>query len=187
MGRNGYALTHETTWENIALKYGFLFAEVTESVEALSLNFPPIKLDHVKELTTDYGILQFSNFSQPDLSYGYTLDDNARALIDMVMYHDKSAEPIALKLAAIYLNFITGIQREDGSFDNYKDFNRQLTPQNELVNLEDSNGRALWSLGFTLAHCENCRLDLVQQAQKLGTKPSCISTKLVLLGQLLIR
>lgn len=127
MGRNGYALTHETTWENIALKYGFLFAEVTESVEALSLNFPPIKLDHVKELTTDYGILQFSNFSQPDLSYGYTLDDNARALIDMVMYHDKSAEPIALKLAAIYLNFITGIQREDGSFDNYKDFNRQLT------------------------------------------------------------
>ena len=170
MGRNGYALTHETTWENIALKYGFLFAEVTESVEALSLNFPPIKLDHVKELTTDYGILQFSNFSQPDLSYGYTLDDNARALIDMVMYHDKSAEPIALKLAAIYLNFITGIQREDGSFDNYKDFNRQLTPQNELVNLEDSNGRALWSLGFTLAHCEKLPLDLVQQAQKAWDK-----------------
>lgn len=170
MGRNGYALTQETTWENIALKYGFLFAEVTESVEALSLNFPPIKLDHIKELTTDYGILQFSNFSQPDLSYGYTLDDNARALIDMVMYHDKSAEPIALKLAAVYLNFIVEIQREDGSFDNYKDYNRQLTPQNELVNLEDSNGRALWSLGFTLAHCEKLPLDLVQQAQKAWDK-----------------
>jgi len=170
MGRNGYALTHETTWENIALKYGFLFAEVTENMKALSLNFPPIKLDHIKELTTDYGILQFSNFSQPDISFGYTLDDNARALIDMVMYHEKSQDSNALKLAAVYLNFIAEIQREDGSFDNYKDFNRQLTKQNELVNLEDSNGRALWSLGFTLSHYEKLPLDLVERAQKVWNK-----------------
>lgn len=170
MGRNGYALTHETTWENIALKYGFLFAEVTESMMALSLNFPPIKLDHIKELTTDYGILQFSNFSQPDVSSGYTLDDNARALIDMVMFHDINADPVALNLATIYLNFIAEIQREDGRFDNYKDFNRQLTPQNELVNLEDSNGRALWSLGFSLSYQENLPIDLVQQAQEIWDK-----------------
>jgi glycosyltransferase involved in cell wall biosynthesis len=170
MGRNGYALTHETTWENIALKYGFLFAEVTESKEKLRFNFPPIKLDHIKELTTDYGILQFSNFSEPDVSFGYTLDDNARALIDMIMYHNASGAPIALKLAAIYLNFITGIQREDGRFDNYKDFNRQLTEQNKLVNLEDSNGRALWSLGFTLSHQKKLPINLVEQAQKAWDK-----------------
>lgn len=170
MGRSGYALTHETTWENIALKYGCLFAEVTESKEKLSFNFPPIKLDHIKELTTDYGILQFSNFSQPDVSFGYTLDDNARALIDMVMYHEINAEPIVLKLASVYLNFIAGIQREDGRFDNYKDFNGQLTQQNKLVNLEDSNGRALWSLGFLLSHYEKLPLDLVQQVQKIWDK-----------------
>lgn len=170
MGRNGYALTHETTWENIALKYGFLFAEVTESMMALSLNFPPIKLDHIKELTTDYGILQFSNFSQPDVSSGYTLDDNARALIDMVMYHNINADPVVLNLATIYLNFIAEIQREDGRFDNYKDFDRQLTLQNELVNLEDSNGRALWSLGFTLSYQENLPIDLVQQTQEIWDK-----------------
>jgi glycosyltransferase involved in cell wall biosynthesis len=170
MGRNGYALTHETTWENIALKYGFLFAEVTESMKILSLNFPPIKLDHIKELTTDYGILQFSNFSQPDVSFGYTLDDNARALIDMVMYHNVNADPVTLNLATIYLNFIAEIQREDGRFDNYKDFNRQLTPQNEQVNLEDSNGRALWSLGFTLSCQENLPMNLVQQTQEIWDK-----------------
>jgi glycosyltransferase involved in cell wall biosynthesis len=170
MGRNGYALTHETTWENIALKYGFLFAEITESKGKLRFNFPPIKLDHIKELTTEYGILQFSNFSQPDLSSGYTLDDNARALIDMVMYYDISSDPIALDLAMIYLNFISGIQREDGRFDNYKDFNQQLTNQNKLVNLEDSNGRALWSLGFTLSHQNKLPDDLVGQAQKAWNK-----------------
>ncbi|WP_264565503.1 glycosyltransferase [Flavobacterium sp. N3904] len=170
MGRNGYALTHETTWENVALKYGFLFAEVTESKKKLRFNFPPIKLDHIKEMTTDYGILQFSNFSQPDFSSGYTVDDNARALINMIMYHDTSADPIALKLASIYLNFIVGIQRDDGSFDNYKDFNHHLTKQNELVNLEDSNGRALWSLGFTLSHQKKLPLDLVEQTQKAWDK-----------------
>lgn len=170
MGRNGYAFTHETTWENIALKYGFLFAEVTESKGKLSFNFPPIKLDHIKELTTDYGILQFSKFSQPDLSSGYTLDDNARALINILMYYDMVDDPIALDLAKIYLNFIAEIQREDGQFDNYKDINRQLTKQNELVNLEDSNGRALWSLGYMLSLQKKLPLDFVQQAQKIWDK-----------------
>ncbi|PZX93602.1 glycosyl transferase family 1 [Flavobacterium aquariorum] len=170
MGRNGYALTHETTWENIALRYASLFAEITEGKEKLRLNFPPIKLDHIKELTTDYGILQFSKFSQPDLSSGYTLDDNARALIDMVMYYDKSSDYLALDLAKIYLNFIAEIQREDGRFDNYKDINRQLTKQNELVNLQDSNGRALWSLGFLLSYQEKLPTDLVEQAQKIWDK-----------------
>lgn len=170
MGQNGYAFTHETTWENIALKYGFLFAEVTESKGKLSFNFPPIKLDHIKELTTDYGILQFSKFSQPDTLSGYTLDDNARALINILMYYDMSSDPVALDLAKIYLNFIAEIQREDGQFDNYKDINRQLTKQNELVNLEDSNGRALWSLGFVLSLQKKLPQEFVQQAQKIWDK-----------------
>ena len=170
MGYNGYALTHETTWENVALKYGFLFAEVTENRKNLKFNIPPIKLDHIKELTTDFGMLQFSKYSQADPSSGYTLDDNARALIDMVMYYEAYQDPIALDLASIYLNFINGMQRADGKFDNYKNFEQQLTSQNEEVNLEDSNARALWSLGFTLSHQKMLPTNLVQQAQLLWDK-----------------
>ncbi len=170
MGRNGYVLTHETTWQNIALKYGFLFAEITESKDKLKFNYPPIKLDHIKELTTDYGIIQFSNFSQPDYLSGYTLDDNARALIDMVMYYNTSKQPIALELAAIYLNFIEGIQRDDGRFNNYKNEKLQLTQQNETVNLEDANGRALWSIGFTLAYHDILPEHLVAQARIIWDK-----------------
>jgi glycosyltransferase involved in cell wall biosynthesis len=170
MGRRGYLLTHETTWENIAIKYGFLYAGLTESKKKLNFNLPPIMLDHIKELTTDYGMLQFSKFSQPDISSGYTLDDNARALINMVMYYNSSKDPIALNLAIIYLNFISGIQREDGRFDNFKDFNCQLTNKNEVVNLEDSNGRALWSLGFTLSYRDILPERIVEQAQKVWNK-----------------
>ncbi|WP_281237965.1 glycosyltransferase [Flavobacterium praedii] len=170
MSRNGYALTHETTWENIAIKYGFLFAEVTENKKNLKLNFPRIKLNHIKELTTEYGMLQFSNFSQPDFSSGYTLDDNARALINLIMYYNSSKDADTLSLASIYLNFVAGIQREDGKFDNYKDLNLDLTSQNELVNLEDSNGRALWSLGYTLSNHNLLPYALVEQAQKVWDK-----------------
>jgi len=170
MGSNGYALTHETTWENIAMKYGFLFATLTDRSEEIRFNYPPIKLDHIKSMSTDYGMLQFSKFSQPDPESGYTLDDNSRALIDMVMYYSLCEDLEALKLASIYLNFITGIQREDGKFDNYKNFDRQLTEQNEEVNLEDSNGRALWSLGFTLSHQEILPIELVIQAKKAWDK-----------------
>ena len=131
MGKNAYILTHATTWENIAIQYGLLFGKLSNKSEDLRFNLPPLKMDHIKKLTTDFGILQFSNFSQPDMSSGYTLDDNARALINMVMHFAKYKELEALKLAKIYLSFMEGIQRSDGRFDNYKNF---FAKSNSLCN-----------------------------------------------------
>jgi glycosyltransferase involved in cell wall biosynthesis len=166
MAKNAFSSTHATTWENIAIKYGLLFGELTNRTEDLRFNLPPIKFDHLKELTTDFGILQFSKFSQPDPESGYTLDDNARALINMVMYHKYYQGRIALKLANIYLSFIEGMQRDDGWFDNYTDSNGELTKQNLEVNLEDANGRALWSLGYLIAHRQILPEGMVLRAEK---------------------
>lgn len=165
MGRNAYSQSHATTWENVAIKYGLLYGELTSKEEDLRFNFPPVKLDHIKELTTNIGILQFSNFSQPDPSSGYTLDDNARALINMVMHYSFYYDENDLKLANIYLSFIEGIQREDGFFDNYKDINLKLTQQNLEVNLEDANGRALWALGYVISNKEILPFDFVLRAE----------------------
>ena len=170
MGRNAFSLTRSTTWENVAIQYGLLFGELTNRVEDLRFNIPPIKLDHIKELTTDFGMLQFSNFSQPDPTSGYTLDDNARALIDMVMYHKYYEDNIALKLANIYLSFMESMQRDNGWFDNYRNYEEQLTNQNYEVNLEDANGRALWSLGYAIAHKQILPVDLVSRAEKCWDK-----------------
>ncbi|MBE9489354.1 MAG: glycosyltransferase [Bacteroidetes bacterium] len=170
MGRNAFSLTRATTWENVAIQYGLLFGELTNRVEDLRFNIPPIKLNHIKELTTDFGILQFSNFSQPDPTSGYTLDDNARALIDMVMYHKYYEDDVALKLANIYLSFIESMQRDNGWFDNYRNYEGQLTNQNHEVNLEDANGRALWSLGYVIAHKQILPVDFVLRAEKCWDK-----------------
>jgi glycosyltransferase involved in cell wall biosynthesis len=170
MGRNAYFQSHATTWENIAIKYGLLFGELTNKEEDLRFNLPPIKLNHIKELTTDYGMLQFSKFSEPDPQSGYTLDDNARALIDMVMHYSHYQNEETLELADIYLKFMENMQRENGFFDNYKNFDRQLTTQNFEVNLEDANGRALWSLGYVISHKQILPMSLVVRAENCWEK-----------------
>ncbi|MES2805666.1 MAG: glycosyltransferase [Bacteroidota bacterium] len=170
MGKNAFSLSHATNWENIAIQYRLLFDQLTNREEDLRFNFPPIKLDHIKKLTTDFGILQFSKFSQPDPESGYTLDDNARALINMVLYNKAFPDKNTLKLANTYLNFIEGIQQNNGWFDNYKDFDHQLTKQNKEVNLEDANGRALWSLGTVISHRDTLPLGMICQAVKCWDK-----------------
>ena len=170
MAKNAFSLTRATAWENVALKFGLLFGELTNRTEDLRFKLPQIKLDHIKALTTDLGILQFSKFSQPDPKSGYTLDDNARALIIMTMYYEHFRDANILTLANTYLSFIEGMQRKDGLFDNYKNFEGELTKQNSEVNLEDANGRALWSLGLFIAHKEIMPLELVLRAEKCWDK-----------------
>jgi glycosyltransferase involved in cell wall biosynthesis len=170
MGKNAFATSSSTSWKNIAIQYRLLFDQLTNREDDLKFNFPPIKFDHIKNLTTDQGILQFSKFSQPDPESGYTLDDNARALINMVLYNKVYPDENCLKLANTYLSFIEGIQEKDGWFNNYKDFNGQLTPQNEEVNLEDANGRALWSLGTVISHRDTLPLDMISRAVQCWDK-----------------
>nr|WP_314867242.1 glycosyltransferase [uncultured Flavobacterium sp.] len=170
IGKNAFAASSATTWKNIAIQYRLLFDQLTNREDDLKFNFPPIKLDHIEKLTTDYGILQFSKFSQPDPKSGYTLDDNARALINMVLYNKVYPNENCLELANIYLNFIEEIQEEDGWFNNYKDFEGQLTPQNREVNLEDANGRALWSLGIVISHRETLPLEMISRAVQCWDK-----------------
>jgi len=170
MGQNAFSAAYSTTWENIAIQYRLLFDKLTNREEDLKFNFPDIKLDHIKDLTTEFGILQFSKFSQPDPNSGYTLDDNARALIDMVLYYKMTHDAVALQLANTYLSFIEGIQRSNGWFDNYKNFDKQLTHQNEEGNLEDANGRALWSLGTVIEHKEFLPEAFVEKAEKCWNK-----------------
>lgn len=166
IAKRAFAHSHANSWENVALQYGLLFGKITDRTEELRFNSPPIKTRHIEKLTTAMGILQFSNFSQPDPNSGYTLDDNARALIAMCMYYKNYQAKKAIRLATIYLNFIASIQRENGWFDNYKDINGEVTQQNKEVNLEDANGRALWSLGYVVYLHNSLPPEMVHTAEK---------------------
>lgn len=138
------AVLTESVLENNQLNYGANLSPVIE----LEFRVPTINLDHIKKLTTDFGMIQFSKINKPDIESGYTLDDNARALIAMCMHFNTTRSVEDLNYIEIYLKFIKYCFNEKGEFQNYIDKHLQFTNQNEEINLSDASGRAIWALGY---------------------------------------
>lgn len=111
------------------------------------MRLPPIKLDFLRLLTDDVGILQHAKFATPRRQDGYTTDDNSRALITNVKYQQLYNDLMARKFIDIYLSFLFYMQRQDGRFHNFLSYNRQFTDD---VGSEDSMGRALWACGYVI-------------------------------------
>ena len=87
----------------------------------MQFDYPPISLQHLKRLTNNFGVIQFSNISQPDITSGYTLDDNARAMIAFCMHFELSNDVRDLIYINRYLSYIEHCQQDDGTFLNYVD------------------------------------------------------------------
>ncbi|RYY56904.1 MAG: glycosyltransferase [Chitinophagaceae bacterium] len=116
------------------------------------LLLPPFLLDHIKRMTDDTGIIQHAKFGIPNLKEGYCLDDNARALLMVLMAHKQMKLPIALDLLPVYLSYIHYMQNEDGSFRNFLSFRRDFLDEQGS---EDSFGRTIWALGYLLGNAPN--------------------------------
>ncbi len=144
-----------TAWPNSALAHIDLAMQNIDA-EKVDLQYvlPPIVLTHIKRLTTERGMIQFSQLSLPDVRSGHTLDDNARALIAVSRYYKATVDPGALPLIETYLNFIIYCQQGDGKFLNYVDENGIFSSANQHENLEDANGRAVWALGEFIRYGE---------------------------------
>lgn len=140
-----------TAWENSAIAHAMLFHQLADSKIQLQYNLPKIRLDHLFRMTTDFGMIQFSKISQPDIESGYTLDDNARALMTLCMHYELFPNEKDLIYMQRYLEFIDWCQQPAGNFLNYVDADKNFTEQNNAVNLDDSNGRAIWALGYLIS------------------------------------
>lgn len=149
MGKNAYFRTRHMTWENVASSYVNFFAKFIPGLMTEKRIFFPIKLTHLVKLTNDFGIIQFARLSEPDVYSGYTIDDNARALIAAVRYYKKFATPASFKLMPVYVKFISRLARPDGYFDNYVSPGRIVNEQrNILEHSEDSSARTLCALAI---------------------------------------
>jgi glycosyltransferase involved in cell wall biosynthesis len=151
MGLNAIHKMAPTAWENSAIAHAKLFEKLTEGKIKLQYKIPEVKLDHIKRMTNEFGMYQFAQISQPDPAWGYTLDDNARALLALCQHYERSLLVEDLERMEIYLGFLEYCLQNDGKFLNYVDFEQEFTGQNFTENLEDSNGRAIWALGYLLS------------------------------------
>lgn len=160
---NGIHKLAPTAWENSAIAHALLFEKMANQRIVLNYRIPEINLNHFKNLTTPFGMIQFSKINQPDLDSGYTLDDNARALVAMCQHFELTNDEADLEYIKLHFNFIKFCFQTDGYFLNYVDENKKFTKQNS-ENLADANGRAIWALGYLISIGDLLPQDLNEKA-----------------------
>ncbi len=168
MRKRAYLYAREMVWKKVAQGYMGSFERAraertrnprvefsTQGIEAPLNKLPAVKLDHLKRLTDDTGILQHAIFSVPNYGEGYTTDDNARALILAVLLEQLGASVPSrtVSLASRYLAFLEhAFNPQLGKFKNFLNYDRHWV---EKTGSEDSHGRGLWALGSVLGRSEN--------------------------------
>ena len=162
---NGLHLMASTAWENAAIAHARLIEKISNHQLVLHYKIPAINLDHIKKMTTSFGMIQFSKINQPDIDSGYTLDDNARAMIAMCQHFELTKDKADIAFIKIYLNFIQYCLQRGGYFMNYVNEQKQFTEQNNSINLADSNGRAIWALGYLISIGELLPKQLIKSAE----------------------
>ncbi|MBN2422880.1 glycosyltransferase [Candidatus Woesearchaeota archaeon] len=148
MEKNAYNATRNMTWPNVALAYRNLFDKYVKLSGIEEKALPKIKLTHLMKLTDSFGVMQFANGSSPDKAMGYTLDDNARAMIASAMYYNLFNDKSKLDLIKKYLDFITFAQLEDGKIYNFVNYSRKINRDHWS---DDAHGRAIWALGYLIS------------------------------------
>jgi len=156
-----------TAWENVAIAHALLLKKISDGEISLRYRLPEINLAHVKKMTTDFGIIQFSKFNQPDIGSGYTLDDNARALIALCKQYELTGDESDMSYIRTYLAFVKYCQQPEGDFLNHVDNDKRFTGQNIGTDLADANGRAIWALGYLLSNCTLLPAGLTSTAEAI--------------------
>jgi glycosyltransferase involved in cell wall biosynthesis len=160
MRKRAYVFGRDMIWPQVSRRYMESFerarlerrhhAQSDYAVKPLDKRpgeLPPLKLDHLHHMTDETGILQHAIFTVPNYREGYTLDDNARALMVSTLL-ETMGNGEAPDLASRYLAFIWyAFDPESGHFRNFMDYRRHWL---EAGGSDDSHGRTLWALGAVL-------------------------------------
>lgn len=134
-------------------------------------SLPEIRLEHLRLLTDDTGILQHAAFTTPDRRHGYTTDDNARALILTIMNWKLFKDEEILVLLQRYLSFLNyALNEESGRVRNFMGYDRHFT---EKMGSEDSHGRTVWALGTAVAYLSTDSIIGLAARTFQQTLPAC--------------
>lgn len=169
IGENAFQATRWMLWTNVSKKYLKLFLRANKTcvlakkrqneywqISKKLRRLPKVSLLHLRALTDKTGIVQHAMYSKPDLTHGYCLDDNARALIATLMYYRIFWDQSVLPFIRTYLDFIKyAFDRDKGRFRNLLNYERRWLHSHES---DDAHGRALWALGYLIKNAPNSEL-----------------------------
>ena len=156
--KTAYLIGRKMVWSHVAHEYAQSFdrarhehsAQTARRIEPPTLDkqtaLPIWRLDHLICMTDDSGMLQHAAYTLPNHEHGYCTDDNARALILMMLLEElEESFPERTRLTSIYAAFLqSAFDGELGRFRNFMSYRRDWVGE---IGSEDSHGRALWALG----------------------------------------
>lgn len=150
VGQSYLKLAHEVLAQRLSHpRPAFFLRQKYAADEAL----PDVNLNHLVTFTDDTGVLQHAVCAVPDRNHGYCTDDNARALVAVMMYLGLYQDDSVYRLVSIYLSFLHhAFHSDSGRFRNFMSFDRRWL---EEAGSEDCHGRALWGLGLATALAPN--------------------------------
>ncbi|MDH3662924.1 MAG: glycosyltransferase, partial [Alphaproteobacteria bacterium] len=167
MSKRAYQLGREMIWSRTAEHYAESFRKARANYShhhrtriALTtlahqqIELPKLALDHVERLTDSIGMFQHAAYAMPDYAEGYCTDDNARALLLMVLLESSSSDtPVSRQLATKYAAFLHyAFDRSARRFRNFMSFDRRWRDE---VGSDDCFGRCLWVLGMCLGRSKH--------------------------------
>ena len=161
MARRAYGRGRTMIWPRIAEAVADLLDAVRDTrppriraTPIASATVLPGDFRAVERMSDSTGMFQHSIYAVPDRRHGYCIDDNARALILMHRI-DPLDESERDRWTSIFAGFVQYAWNPDlRRFRNFMRFDRQWC---EDKGSEDSNGRALWSLGVTAAEARDAK------------------------------
>lgn len=104
----------------------------------------PVSFLHLRRLMGDHGLFEHACLLEPRLDHGYTVDDNARALVVTAGAED----PMAQEIFGRCLDLVRAGHTPDG-WHNRMNVAGVWT---DSVGTEDAHGRALWGVGVAARH-----------------------------------
>jgi len=153
--REAYKYGQNLIWPRVAKGYLNLFYHLAlEKKKGRQPIFfkkkkPPLKITYLEMLTDNIGVVQHALYSVQNRATGYTLDDNARALIFAARYYSHYHDEKSLRLVNTYLSFLYFSQKANGNFYTLMDHNKNFLESGEVE--QDAYGRALWASGITVS------------------------------------
>jgi len=123
-----------------------------------------LRMDHLFDMTTDIGIWQHAKGSKPDRRHGYSIDDQARALIVAIDYYRAGIERSRMAwLGKVAFDFLTRAAITTGpNAGRFHNFCDQRGKWLDRIGSDDSLGRTIWALGVV------CEADLPFAPRKIA-------------------
>ncbi len=162
MRKRAYLYGREMIWPQVARRYMESFQRaraerrhftppdfVVKPLDQRPVELPPLKLDHLRRMTDDTGMFQHAIFTVPNYQEGYTIDDNARALIVSALLEELGNVETAGLMSRYFAFVWYAFNAKTGRFRNFMDYQRNWLEENGS---DDSHGRTLWALGTVLGH-----------------------------------